>query len=169
MPNKSSNHTSLTKMKSKNMKKTITLIILILSTCFLSAQKGNPNSDYKVKWNTGTENSREVCPQNNTRNYRFNNASAQACDNTANRTIRQRAKVTLTNIGLDIPIFITRSLVDVPNGLRGTITDHFGGVGYDFGLGLNLDFSNNMSLKFGLHKWNKSFNANYNAFAEGLG
>jgi hypothetical protein len=67
-------------------------------------------------------------------------------------------------IGLDVPLFFTRSFVHVPKGLQGIITDHNGGWASDLGLGLNIDFNDNISLKFGFHKWNKLLNANYNGF-----
>jgi len=152
------------------MKTITTLVILLLSTCFLFAQtqgKPNPKPNYKVKWGTGkTEIIRQTAP----RAFPNNNTSCDEPNNTFNKPRLQKIKSTPIHIsiGLDVPIFITRSLVDVPLGLRDGITDHSGGVGYDFGLGLNIDFNDNVSLKFGFHKWNKLFSANYNAFVEDL-
>lgn len=67
--------------------------------------------------------------------------------------------------GLDIPVFITRCYIHVPESLQEEIIDHHGGVGYDIGVGLKIDFSEALNMKFGFHNWNKIFNADYKALA----
>ena len=90
-------------------------------------------------------------------------------DGSANRTVQEPLQLDLgeykVKTGLDIPIFITRGYVHVPEYLRESIIAHSGGIGYDIGIGLKVDFSEYINVKLGFHSWNKIFNANYKALA----
>jgi hypothetical protein len=67
-----------------------------------------------------------------------------------------------TRIGIELPISITNTSIDLPRLLTGQIPAVEGGQGIDIGLGLTYENSNNLNLRGGFHFWNVPFKPTVN-------
>lgn len=65
-------------------------------------------------------------------------------------------------IGVELPISITNTSIDLPRLLTNQITAVEGGSGVDIGIGLTYDNFNNLNLRGGFHFWNAPFKPTVN-------
>jgi hypothetical protein len=65
-----------------------------------------------------------------------------------------------SGFGLDIPMYMNKSLVLIPDAFDPIEGD--GGNGFDLGLGVYFQIHEKFKLKTGIHLWNANFNPNFN-------
>lgn len=70
---------------------------------------------------------------------------------------KRHGRASFQGVGIELPIGIMNSKIDLPPLLQGQIPAVEGGIGYDLGLGLTYDNERNLNLRGGFHTWNSPF------------